>query len=80
MLPAGVFAYPPPYGIAAPCGTDWTTACAALSDAVQQALTGTPATAQIWAGPGAHYTCGTYNCSRSIYAGVKYAYCQRHRL
>lgn len=55
MIAAGVFAYPPPYGIPAPCGTDWATACGTLSDALQQALSGAPATAQIWAGPGDRY-------------------------
>ena len=49
--PAGVFVYPPPYGVAAPCGTDWTTPCATLSDGIAQAATSSAT--QIWVGPGA---------------------------
>ena len=64
---AGVFAYPPPYGVASPCGTDWATACATLSDAIAQALSGAPATAQVWAGPGEYH--GTQAHSEQICKG-----------
>ena len=49
--PAGVFVYPAPYGRAAPCGSDWATPCAALSNGIAQAATSSAT--QIWVGPGA---------------------------
>ena len=59
--PAGVFVYPPPYGVAAPCGTDWTTPCATLSDGIAQAATSSAT--QIWVGPGAVPGPGLKHCS-----------------
>ena len=59
--PAGVFVYPPPYGLAAPCGADWTTPCATLSDGIAQAATSSAT--QIWVGPGVLPGPGPKRCS-----------------
>ena len=46
----GVFVYLHPYGVAAPCGSDWSTPCATLADGIAQAASAFAS--QIWIGPG----------------------------
>ena len=53
--------YPPPYGLAVPCGTDWATPCATLSDGIAQAAVSSAA--QIWVGPGPVLGPGLKNAS-----------------